>query len=494
MSVLKTVLRRAYETGSRRLTRSVVWIVLLLSVGSVDAVGRQHRLVETMKAGDRETVLSLLTQQVDVSVAEADGATALHWAVHRDDLEVARLLLQAGADVNAANAYGVTPLSLACVNGNAAMVDALLTAGADPNAARLSGETVLMTAARTGSVDAVRSLVVAGAEVNATEMSRGQTALMWAVAEHHLDVVRVLLGHGAHVGATSTAGFTPLLFASREGSLAAAELLVAAGADVNHAAADGLTALLIATVRGHWEQAILLLESGADPDVDGTGYRPLHWAAGSWETQWNGVHGVAESYAKGLSGLVPQAKLALVRALLAHGADPNARIVKQPPRFGFSLFRLDLVGATPFFLAALAGDASVMRVLADAGADPLLATSSGTTPVMAAAGIGWIESESLVTEADALEAVVLAARLGGDVNASDGRRDTALHGAAAKGADSIVQFLADRGAEIDVANDRGDTPLIIAEGKGARLAAGQGLAVHESTAKLLRQLADDPSR
>ena len=177
-----------------------------------------------------------------------------------------------------------------------------------------------------------------------------------------------------------------------------------------------------------------------------------------------------------------------------HGADPNALVVKQPPRFGFSLFRYDLVGATPFFLAAMAGDVSVMRVLADAGADPLLATSGGTSPLMAAAGIGWIESESLVAETDALEAVTLAARLGGDVNASNGLGETALHGAAAKGADSIVRFLADTGAEIDVRNGRGDTPLIIAEGKGTRFAGGQGLAVHESTADLLRELAADPSR
>jgi ankyrin repeat protein len=282
--------------------------------------------------------------------------------------------------------------------------------------------------------------------------------------------------------------------ASREGSLAAAELLVAAGADVNVATPDGLTALLIATVRGHWEQAVFLLESGAEPEVASTGYCPLHWAAGSWETSWNGVRGVTASYTQGQNALEPAEKLALVRALLAHGADPNARVVTQPPRFGFSLFRHNLVDATPFFLAAMAGDVGVMRLLADAGADPLLATSSGTTPLMAAAGIGWIESESLVTEADSLAAVTLAARLGGDVNASNEVGETALHGAAAKGADSIVQFLADSGAAIDVENDRGDTPLRIAEGKGARFAGGQGLKVQESTANLLRRLAADPSR
>ena len=461
--------------------RSGWWMVMLLLVSSVDAVGGAHRLVEAVKAGDLETVRALLTEQIDVSVAEADGATALHWAVHRNELETARLLLQAGADVNAANDYGVTALSLACVNGNAEMVETLLKAGADPNAARLSGETTLMTAARTGSVDAVRLLVAAGAGVNATEASRGQTALMWAVAEHHLQVVRVLIEHGADVEAASVSGFTPLMFASREGNLAAARLFLAAGADVNHAAPDGTTALLVATVRGHWEQAAFLLESGADPNVDGTGYTPLHWAAGSWETQLSGEFG--SSTYEALAGLQP-GKLELVSALLGHGANPDASVVKQPPRFGFSVFPLRLSGATPFFLSALAGDVDIMRALMAAGADPLLSAKDGTTALMVAAGIGRVVGETRVTEADALEAVTLAEAVGGDVNAVKESGDTALHGAAAFGADTIVQFLANQGADLNVRNKLGQTPLAIAEG----IFQSGAVIVHESTARLLRSL------
>jgi hypothetical protein len=106
------------------------------------------RLVGAVRAGDTQAVRSLLAERVDVNAAEADGATAIAWAAHRDDLEVADLLIAAGANVNAANDYGVTPLSLACTNGSAAMVERLLKAGADPNAARPSGETPIMTAAR----------------------------------------------------------------------------------------------------------------------------------------------------------------------------------------------------------------------------------------------------------------------------------------------------------------------------------------------------------
>ena len=143
------------------------------------------------------------------------------------------------------------------------------------------------------------------------------------------------------------------------------------------------------------------------------------------------------------------------------------------------------IGATPFFLAAKTADAPMMRLLAAAGADPLARTGENATPLMAAAGVGYRQGESPGTEAEALEAVKLAVELGDDVNAANGIGFTALHGAAVRGANSIIQFLVDKGARLNARDRRGRTVYTIAEeGAGD---SNQRRQLH--TAAYLRELA-----
>ncbi len=459
------------------------------------AANSDRQLVEAAKKQDRDAVQALLKQRVDVNTPQADGATALHWAAHWDDLDTADLLIRAGANVGAANDYGVTPLSLACMNGNAAMVVLLLKAGADPNLARSTGETPLMTAARTGNVDAVNALIARGADVHAKEPGADQTALMWAVSEKHTEVVRALIDRGADVHTRSKSGFTPMLFAARAGDLGAARTLLAAGGNVNDTAPDGGSALLVATVRGHIAVATFLLEHGADPNANGAGYTALHWAAGTWETELTGPNGIVtqpDDEWGSLAGL-QTGKLELVQSLLAHGANPNAQLAKTPPRVGYSQLPVEhrLVGvnvyggATPFLLAAMAGDVSIMRVLAAGGADPRLATMDKTTALMVAAGLGRYMAESRVREDNALQAVKLALDLGGDVNSTNEAGNTALHGAAYTKSNAIVQFLVDNGAAVNVMNKRGQTPLMIADS----IRAGSATVTSRTeTGDLLRRL------
>ena len=475
-------------------------MVVVLSAASLAAGGNSdHPLIEAVKQQDSARVRALLAQRVDVSAPEADGATALHEAVHRDDLETADLLIRAGARANAATDYGVTPLSLACTNGNVAMVARLLNAGADSKARLLTGETPLMTCARAGSVGAVTALLDHGAEVDGKERSQDQTALMWAVSERHAEVARTLIDRGADVHARSKRGFTPLLFAARQGSLASARLLLAAGVRANETEPGGHSALLVATVRGHVELARFFLAQGANPNANEAGYTALHWVAGAWETELTGPFGIVterDAEWRAMRG-VPAGQMELVDALLAHGADPNAQIVTPPPRFYFSLFQFFypdmLVGATPFLLAAMAADLPVMRVLASAGADPRRPANDGTTPLMAAAGVGRILAETRVTNRTSLEAVKLAWELGGDVNAVNQAGETALHGAAHIRSDDMVQFLADSGAMLSGRNSRGETPLAVAERTIQDIrAALDGLEayvrVQTSTGDLLREL------
>ena len=387
----------------------------------------------------------------------------------------------------------MTPLGLACDNGSAATVSRLLAAGADPNRARGTGEAPVMTCARTGSVEAVRDLLAHGADPSAVEPWHGQTALMWAAGEGRADAARVLIEHGADVEARSKGGFTALLIAARQDDGALVGHLVAAGADVNAAAPDGTTALHVATVRGHAALAATLLAHGADPNAGGPGYTALHWAAGSWHTELTGrLRGIAteaDEEWRSLNGL-RAGRRALVDALLAHGADPDVRLGRAPPQFGFASarFRVSLVGATPFLLAAMDANLEVMRRLAEAGADTRAATDEHTTPLMVAAGLGQVPAETRVTGDGALDAVRLVLELGADVNEVNVRGRSALHGAAHIRSDAIVRLLVDRGALVNVEDDRDITPLMIAEGGGHILLPGLGGG---STAELLRALGSD---
>jgi uncharacterized protein len=449
---------------------TAAWQGLIL-VGSamvlMAAAGDRSALVDAAKHADRDALRALLLKEADVNAAEADGTTALHWAAYHDDVESADLLIRAGAKVNAATDLGVTPLWTASQNGSAAMVGRLLEAGADPNMALLLGETALMVAARSGSPAIVEQLLAKGANVNA-RAARGQTALMWAVAQKHPDVVKVLLAHGADILARSEVwsqvmavpphgylgynrdiphgGDTALLFAARAGDLASAKLLVTAGANVNDADAWGVSATVLAAHSGYTAIAEFLLEKGADPNMAAAGFSALHVA-------------------------IMRRDEKLVSALLAHGADPNAPLQTwTPTRRASHDFNFDppLVGATPFWLAARFSQPAVMRLLADHGADPLFVhrsnyvsdylggedlrrRSESTTALMAATGMGrgtaWVDPAPGEREALTLEAAKLAVELGVDINATNSDGRTALAAAKALKYDSVVKFLAGKGAK-----------------------------------------------
>ncbi len=486
---------------------AALWAVPLLSAVSLGAGRDDLRLMEAVRNGDRAAVRALLKEPVEVNATEADGATALHWAAHRDDLELAGLLIRSGADANAANDHGVTPLTLASANGSAAMVERLLAAGGNPNAATAVGEPVLMTAARAGSVRAVRALIARGANVNAKEPTRGQTALMWAVALRHPEVARALIELGAdvhvrsvvtrvlinrgdpfaNVGSccpavdeTEEGGSTALLFAARHGDLDSAHHLLTGGANINDSAADGSSVLVVATHSGHRAFAEWLLTRGADPNAGGVGYTALHAA-------------------------VLRGDVEMVRALLAHGASPNIPLTKGTPVTRYAqdlILPQPLVGATPFLLAAKFLEVDIMRALLAGGADPALPKNDGTTSVMAALGMAQINPgadrrERLARgrvrphETLILEAVRLGVEAGADVNARNQAGDTALHGAAAGRFDAVIEFLAKHGADMNVPNEQGLTPLEIAAGRQPLSddVADAGTVVRpRGTADLLRQL------
>lgn len=465
-----------------RLSRAILasWLVL---VGHVEAAEPDLRLMTAAKSRDLTAVRALLDEGVDVNAARADGVTALLWAAHWDQLETGRLLLSAGAVVDAAEDQGVTPLLRACENGSLAMVSTLLSAGANAAMPQANGVTPLMRAARAGSVEIVRTLISRGADPSAAIPSSGQNALMWATGEGHLDVTRTLIAAGADVHAPSTVGFTPLLFAARNGDIESATALIAAGADVNALGSDGTHALPLAVVAGHDEFARFLLARGADPEGAMAGVPALHAAVANvdrWLRDWLRARHVSV-FARSTAGLDPSLRLALVQTLLERGADPNARITASTTvapyvsgkdgAFGsHAVGTGDMRGATPLWVAAYAAGASraggdttleIMRVLLTAGASFDLTTDDGTTPLMAASGLG---SQIGARAPSAVEAVKILLEAGADVHAVNEAEFTALHGAAFRGSNEIIEHLLAHGADIDAEDFRGRTPYRIAEG------------------------------
>jgi ankyrin repeat protein len=252
---------------------------------------------------------------------------------------------------------------------------------------------------------------------------------------------------------------TPLLFAAQQGAIDSARALIAAGANVNDTAPIGTSALVVAAHSGQGAFGAFLLEKGADPNAAGAGYTALHAA-------------------------ILRSDVELVKALVAHGANLHIPVMKATPgRRASTDYQLGpaLIGATPFWLAARFDEPGIMRALAAGGADLAFALND-TTALMAAMAGPWpgrgmgIPPPAIEIERLALETITEAVKLGVDVNRSNTAGDTALHTAVSRGFDTVVRFLAEAGARLDVKNKRGQTPLATAVRLG-----------RESTADLLRK-------
>ena len=489
--------------------RLALSVLALLVVGAtVPDQATAADLIEVARNQNSVALQSLLDGGADPNERQADGATALHWAVYREDMDMVTALLEAGADVNAVNRLGASPLYIAAKSGHGDLMARLLDAGADPDRALQMNETPIMTASRSGTVAGVQALIAAGADVNARENSRHQTALMWAAAQGHVEVARSLIRAGAELEARSKVrpmlmyvdatnggafdqgvtenlgGYSALLFAARQGDVEITRLLLNAGADIDGLAGNGTSPLVVAAHSGHTALAIELLNQGADANSMGAGYTALHAA-------------------------ILRGDLDTVEALLDHGADPNQRLLKATPVQRASedwVLKTPFVGATPYWMAASFREADIMRALADGGADPLQTSQELWSRPRARADrdsytpqvVGGFESavqaavkgdstrqrfyvqanqDPVGEERLALESVRVAAEHGVNLNHNDHNGSTALHEAAMRNLATVVRELANRGADINALNARGQTPLDLAVAAARR---GGGILAQET--------------
>src|SRR2546428_8203950 len=444
------------------------------------------RLVNAVKNRDIAMVRGLLKQHADPNAPDVDGTTPLIWAAHNGDAETGKLLIAAGANVKATNRYGINALHEAATLGDLAMMEALLKAGADPNAAYGAGETPLMLAARTGNLNAVKLLIDRGANVNGADEFKGYTPLMFAATENQAEVAKLLIGHGANVNARSRrfefgslkeaaggalmeraeGGMTPLQYAAREGNIETGRVLLAAGADVTAAEPQhNFTPMLIAVYNGKYDFASVLIEHDANVN-DGSLYLAIELR--NMDTYSNRPNPPETDRTLTATDVI--------KKLLAGGADPNQVFDKKPPQIQTQGTVTVPPGATPFYRAVKAADLTVMRMLRDQGANAGIAIKNGGTPLMLAAGGGPARAQEeegghKTGRAEPIRGVKRVLDAGADVNAANDQENTALHFAALRGNDKVVQYLISRGAKIDAKNKQDKTPAEVAPKRTADLIA-----------------------
>jgi ankyrin repeat protein len=478
--------------------------------------------------GDVELAKVLLYASANLkATTRIGGYTPLLIASKNGDDAMIETLTASGADANATTSNGTTPLMLAAAAGKPAAVSALLAHGANVNAKEtVKGETALTFAAAFGRADVIRVLTKAGADVKVTTKAVDLTDFAREEQER-LAAERGLNQGGAagrggpgggrggpqgpQIGGVTRqfnytelvaywGGLAPLHLAARQGETEAAKALLDAGADINQrGAGDPVTPLLIATINGHFDLARMLLDKGADPNLaQANGVMPLYAAL---NCQWSD------------KALYPQPRafeqqhttyLDLMQAMLEKGANPNARLTRKVwyAQYDFDQSGVDESGATPFFRAAYAADVDGMKLLVKYGADPDIRTmrtpgrvrtgdvtrevqdvsplppvppgGPAITALLAASGAGYGEGFAANhhhhSPAGMLPAVkYLVEELHMDVNAKDHDGNTAIHNAAARGDNEMIEYLVAHGADPKFVNREGKTTVDMANGPVQRI-------------------------
>ncbi|MGB6449723.1 MAG: ankyrin repeat domain-containing protein [Steroidobacteraceae bacterium] len=503
------------------------YLALICSMLVAGAAQADPGLADLAQAGQDAAALKMIGTGANVNAPQGDGTTALDWATYRLDVPLAKTLLKHGANPNLANNLGSFPLSEAVRAANVELVKMLLKAGANADLTNADGQTSLMLAAHVDAMDIAKLLVRHGANVNARERWHGQTALMWAAAQGYPDMTEYLVRHGAKVNVhedyndwldkatqitsepraqyRAEGGLTPLLYAARSGCMSCVQTIVGHGANVNEPTPEGFTPLITALDNRHYDVAQYLLQHGANPGTwDWYGRTPLYVAVDMHTYDDFGRSGPSNTPASAgvKKPVVEITAIDIIRMLLDAGVDPNVQLdLHRPSRGGNSgRFEDDLLrtGATPLLRAAMSHDNEVIELLLQHGALVDLPNVNGVTPLIVAAGMGF-SGPSMTPVPDhrgdyapgcqerAIGTIALLLKAGANINArvtdtssytariarsssmTHRQGETALYGAIHWGWPKVIAYLLQHGANPNLADDLGRTPLMAAtHGVGIR--------------------------
>jgi ankyrin repeat protein len=486
----------------RTFFRIIVFAALVLPVyGASGASDVDASLLAAAQQSNSANVRALLAAGADANARAADGSTPMLYAAHFGDSGSVQALLAAQGDPDLTNRYGIGPMHEAALRADAGLLALLIDAGATVDLALPEGETPLMLASRTSGVDAVRLLIEHGASVNVVEQWQGQTPLMYAAANDRGEVAAALIAAGADVNARTPAstlperlpavryfveipmaGLTPVMFAARHGALSSLRELIGAGADLDATSPEGFSPIVIALDNLHFDAAKLLVEAGASPNGGGL------FAVVEARNRVNYVGDI--QVPTGAEG-----SLDLLELMLAQGADLMDRLPTQLlDRDSRFLPPPAPITDVALIRAARSSDVDAMRVLIEAGADPSLTDEKrgGMSPIMAVmAGPELpqlIEAEPRPTEQEAIAAIGFLMDQGVDPATADNAGSTVLHLAALRDFPDLIRLMAEKGADINVPDREGLTPLDYALGTLPRRVRAKAPPPDNAAAAALREL------
>jgi ankyrin repeat protein len=454
--------------------------------------------------GDATLIDALLAGGAKPDTANDNGTTPLMQAAAAGDPSVLKELLNHGANVNAREkTYGQSALFFAAANDRDAAVRFLTEHGADTTfktnvqkqeriRVNADGEELSILKKNPGTVKDPKAVNADDVEAASTdapakvgEIDKTQLA---EAGKHASETKRdstdaygfTPADRAAQVyGSLAMGGLTALHIAARNGQIDAVSALFAAHANINaRTDTDKATPLLLALINGHYDVAKFLIDHDADVTLTSTdGLSPLYavidvqWAPHTW-------------YPQPVTSQEKTTYIELINDLLTHQADVNAKLNRK---LWFRVFAndetwVDVTGSTSFWRAAYAGDLEAMQILAAHGADINAASKSNDTPLMVATGLGWAAYWTSNAPSSRLDAVKFCLRHGADVNTRDVKGYTAIHGAAFRGDNAMIEYLLAHGADLQVTSKTGDTVADSANG------LFEHAVVHPDTVALLEKL------